>query len=82
MDRMVFPKSAAVKHAVQPVQHEVGRNEEQYRLPPERKLRQRPMAIVVECDQFVDLVNVEEDRAPITSKPMRKMRANTGTKNQ
>src|SRR6185295_14378830 len=61
MDGMIFPESAAMKHAVQPVQHEVGRNEEQYRLHPERKLRQRPMAVVVECDQFVDVVNVEED---------------------
>ena len=56
-----FQNAAAVKHAVQPVQHEVGRNEEQYRLHPERKLRQRPMAIVVECDQFVGLMNVEDD---------------------
>jgi hypothetical protein len=61
MDGMVFPETAAVKHAVQPVQHEVGRNEEQYRLHPERKLRQRPMTIVVECDQLVGLMNVEED---------------------
>jgi hypothetical protein len=61
MDGVVFPEAAAVKHAMQPVQHEVGRNEEQYRLHPERKLRQRSMTVVVERSQFVDLMNVEDD---------------------
>ena len=59
MDRVVLPEAAAVKHPVQPVQHEVGGDQEQQRLKPERQLRQRAMAVVVECDQVVGVVNVE-----------------------
>src|SRR4029079_1983221 len=61
MDGVIFPERAAVKHAVKPVQHEVGRDEKQYPLQPERKLRQRSMAVVVECDQVIRLTDIEED---------------------
>ena len=49
-----------MKHAVQPVQHEVGRNHEQYRLNPERKFRQRTMTVVVECNQPIGVMDVED----------------------
>ena len=38
MDGVIFPESAPVKHAVQPIQHEIRCDQEQHRLHPKRKL--------------------------------------------
>ena len=61
MDRVVLPELAAVEQPVQPVQHEVRQHEEQYRLRPQRQLRQRAVAVVVEGDQLVGIVDVEDE---------------------
>ena len=60
MDGVVFPEAAAMEHAVQPVHHEIGSDQEQDRLQPQRQRRQRAMAVVVEGDQFVGVVNPEQ----------------------
>ena len=51
MDRVVLPHRRAMEAAVDPVHHEVRRDQEDRRLQPQRQLRQRPVAVVVELDQ-------------------------------
>ena len=51
MDRVVLPHRRTMKAAMDPVHHEVGRDEEDRRLQPQRQLRERPVAVVVERDQ-------------------------------
>ena len=60
VDGVVFPEPAAMKHAVQPVHHEIGRDQEQDRLQPQWQPRQRAMAVVVEGDQFVGVANSKQ----------------------
>ena len=61
MDRVILPEAAAVKHPVQPVQHEVRSDQEHQRLHPQRQLRQRPVAVFIEGDQVVGVVDVEDN---------------------
>ena len=51
MHRVVLPHRRTVEAAVDPVHHEVGADEEDRRLQPQRQLRQRPVAVVIEFDQ-------------------------------
>ena len=60
MDGVVSPEPAAMEHAVQPVHHEIGSDQEQDRLQPQRQRRQRAMAVVVEGDQVVGIANPEQ----------------------
>ena len=60
MDRVIFPEPGAVEHPVQPVQHEVGGDQEHQRLRPFRQLRQRAVAVFIEGDQVVGVVDVED----------------------
>src|SRR5258708_1912387 len=60
MDGVIFPESAAVKQAVQPVQHKIRQHQEQHRLQPQRQLGQWPVAIVVKRNQLVGVVNIED----------------------
>ena len=82
VDSVVFPEPAAMEHAVQPVHHEIGRDQEQDRLQPQWQPRQRAMAVVVEGDQFVGVAIPNTRAAPSTNSPMRNTRANSGTRNQ
>ena len=60
MDGVVSPEPAAMEHAVQPVHHEIGNDQEQDRLQPQRQRRQRAMAVVIEGDQVVGIANPEQ----------------------
>ncbi len=82
MDGVVSPQARAMEHAVQPVHHEIGEHQEQHRLQPQWQRRQRPVAVVVEGDQFVGVMNPKQKPAPSTNSPIRKTRANIGTRNQ
>src|SRR5260370_42547537 len=61
MDGVIFPEAATVKHAVQPIQHEIRRDQEQHGLQPQWQLGQGTMAVVVKGNQFVGVMYFEDD---------------------
>src|SRR5260370_25959366 len=69
MDGVIFPEGATMKHAVQPIQHEIRRDQEQHGLRPEWKPRQWTMTIVVKRDQAVGVMNVEDHPGADHQKP-------------
>ena len=64
-----FQKPPPMEHAVQPVHHEIGQHQEQHRLQPQRQRRQRAMAVVVERDQFVGVMDPEHQAGAEHQKP-------------
>ena len=60
MDRVIFPEAGAVKHPVQPILHEVRQHQEQHRLQPQRQFGQGAVAVVVEGNQLVGVMNLED----------------------
>src|SRR5262249_19333963 len=61
MDRVILPERPAMKHAVQPVHHEIRRDEEDRRLQPNGQLRQRTMPVVIELDEGLRRGDAEQD---------------------
>ncbi len=55
--------------AVNPVHHDVRADQEDRRLQPERQLRQRAVAVVVELDQTFGGVDVEQERGANDQEP-------------
>src|SRR5258708_12449022 len=69
MDGVIFPEAATVKHAVQPIQHEIRRDQEQHGLQPQWQLGQGTMAVVVKGNQFVGVMYFEDDAGPAHEHP-------------